>query len=139
MAEITRVGRPTLSTVGAPPNTRLGGKVAGAAVEAGDLIYIKGADAKVYPATAAANDEKAVCAGIAGEKAGVGQGVTIVRNVNIGYATGMTPGTPVYVSGTAAGGLATTPTQAKQIPVGFVFDAEIVHITGHSGWGVVPV
>lgn len=132
MAEIPKSGRPTLSNLLPPPPFRLSGLVAGEDLAAGDACYIKAADGKVWRASGAAANAAAKVRGFAAEAAGAGQGVTLLRNVNIAYGTGLAPGTDLYLSGTVQGGLADAPSTGGLNPIAFVFDASRIHVG--PGW-----
>lgn len=120
MAAISRTsGGNTISTVVPPTTSRIPGHVAGEALEAGDIVYIKAADGRLYKAIATAT-EAARARGVAGEAASIGQPVTILRNISIGYSTGLSPGIHVYLSGSSAGNLDDTADADAPNPVGFV-------------------
>jgi hypothetical protein len=123
MANIDRYGSPTLSTTLVPPNSRLTGLVAAETIAAGDIVYITSAG-KIAKAQAV-NSALQYAIGVAGEDASAGQAVTILRNVGIGYATGLTPGQKVYVSAGTAGNIddAATATYAPN-PIGFALDTK---------------
>jgi hypothetical protein len=127
MAELAKTGRPTPGTTQMSTNSRLSGKVAGEAIVAGDALRI-GSDNKLYRASGAANNANAIVRGFAAESASIGQGVTLLRHVNIGYATGLTPGTNLYLSGTVPGGLADAPSTGGLTPIAFVWDATRIHV-----------
>lgn len=127
MAAITKVGDPTFSTVGVPPNCRLTGLVAGETLDQCDIVYIKGSDGKVYKATAAAANEASRAVGFAGEAASAGQPVTICRQGNVGYGSGMTPGTQVFLSAATAGLVVDAASAHAAHPIGFVFSAKKIY------------
>lgn len=105
MAEIAKSGTVSLSSVLPPASNKLTGKLAGAAIAAGDACYIN-ADGKLYPATGAAANAAAQVDGFAAESASINEAVTLVWNVHLRYGVGLTPGVKLYLSGTVAGGLA---------------------------------
>jgi hypothetical protein len=121
MAAITRAtGGNTITTAVPPTTSRIPGHVAGETLEAGDVVYIKAADGRLWKASAI-NSEAQYAVGIAGEAASAGQAVTLLRNISIGYGTGLTPGAKVFVSASSAGNIdsALTATYAPT-PIGFV-------------------
>lgn len=128
MADIGRnTGGNTISTAVPPTTSRIPGMVAGETLEAGDVVYIKGADGRLWKATALAT-EAGKPVGLAGEQASAGQACTLLRNITMGYGTGLTPGAKVYLSGTTAGGLVDTPDTDSPDPIGFVLgDGKRIH------------
>lgn len=111
MAEVSKTGTPTISTATPGPEHYISGLLAGEAIAGGDACYIKAADGKVYKATGAAANEAARVAGIAATAASLGEAVTLFHGVMFGYGPNVTgtpssPGAPLYLSGTVAGGLA---------------------------------
>lgn len=104
MAALTKVGTPSLASVQPPPNNKVCDIVAGEALAAWDACYIK-SDGKAWRSTGAAANAAAVVAGFAAAPYAVGMPVTLFFDVEAQYATGMTPGTPYFLSGTVAGGL----------------------------------
>lgn len=127
MAALSKSGTPSMSTV-LPCNGHKtpGGLVAGEAIAAGDACYIK-SDGKAWKAigTAAVSS---IVAGFAAVAAAAGEGVTLLRDVCMHYAAGMTPGTPYYVSGSVAGGLDTAASTYGVVPVARAFDATRLHV-----------
>lgn len=105
MAEIAKSGTPSLASVLPPASNKLTGKLAGAAIAAGDACYIN-ADGKIYPATGAAANAAAQVDGFSAMAASSGEAVTLVWNVHVRYGAALTPGVKYYLSGTVAGGLA---------------------------------
>lgn len=110
MAEVTRTGTPTISTPFPGKEHFIVGLKAGEAIAGGDAVYIK-SDGLVWKATGAAANAAAVCVGFAAMAASVGEAVTVARGVMFGYGPNVagTPtaaGAPLYLSGTAPGGLA---------------------------------
>jgi hypothetical protein len=105
MAELTKSGTPSLSSILPPQQNAMGGLVAGEAIAAGDACYIK-SDGKVWRSTGAAANAAADVFGFAAQAASVNQPVTLCHGVNFNYGSGMTPGAKFYLSGTVAGGLA---------------------------------
>ena len=57
-----------------------------------------------------------------------GEGVTLPFHLAVKYATNLTAGADLYLSGVTAGNLADSPAYAGQLPIGFVIDAERIYI-----------
>lgn len=128
MADIIRVGRPTLSTGVPPSNARAAGLRAGEKLLAGQLFYIKASNGRAYRALAAgAADERSNARGVVAEETEVGKGVTMLRNVNIGLSSGLTPGANLYVSAVTPGEFADAPGYANAPAVAFCFDDTRIH------------
>jgi len=106
MAEITKVGTPSLAVTLPAPNCQLSGQTAGEALGAFDAVYIK-SDGKIWKATGAANNAAAQVDGWTAQSYASGDtDVTIYWDVRVRYGSGLTPGAKLYLSGTVAGGLA---------------------------------
>jgi hypothetical protein len=105
MAEITKSGTPSPASILIPAANKHTGLLAGEAIGAGDACYIKTSDGKVYKSTGAAANAAAVVDGWAPNAAPAGEAVTLVFNCTLSYA-GVAAGTPYYLSGTTAGGIA---------------------------------
>jgi hypothetical protein len=133
MAAITKTGIPSLATLAPPPALQIGGLVAGEALVAGDAVYIKAADNKVWKATGAAATEAAIVAGFAWMTADVGEAVTIVFGVVFRYGAGLTPGVPLYLSGTVAGGLDTAASTGGTRRIAQVIDATRIFLDRDRG------
>lgn len=116
MAEVTKSGTPSLATPFPTPETIITGLLAGEAIAAGDAVYLKGSDGRIYKASGAAANEAARVLGFAAAAADAGEAVSVIRAFSgaiMGYKAmiGATPapaGTRFYLSGTVAGGLADT-------------------------------
>jgi hypothetical protein len=108
MAEITKLSTASISSLGLVPGAqKLRAIACGEAVGKGDALYIKSSDNKLYKSTGAAANAAAKVHGFAPSDCDSGEVLTPVFNVVIsGYAAGLTPGAPLYLSGTNAGGLA---------------------------------
>lgn len=106
MAELSKSGTPTYSSVVPPQSSTIVGLLAGEDIGEADACYIKAADGLVYKATGAANNAAAKVAGFSFTAAYTGDPVTLVCDGNIRYGAALTPATPYYLSGTVAGGLA---------------------------------
>lgn len=124
MADLAKVGRPSISTATPGTEHSLTSLLAGEAIAAGDACYIK-SDGLVWRslATTTATDATNVIDGFAAGAAAVGQSVSLYWNINMYYATGMTPGTPFYLSGATAGALATASTSGQTKVVARAVDA----------------
>lgn len=128
MAQVAASSTPSLSSVQPPQNCSLVGLVAGEAITAGAICYIKN-DGKVWLSNGTAANAAAKADGIAAIAAAVGEAVTLYRHVNFRYGSGLTPGARLYVSATA-GTLADAATTGGTAPVGFVVDATRIHFHG---------
>jgi hypothetical protein len=126
MAEVTKTGTPTLSTPTPSWEHYISGLLAGEAIAGGDACYIKASDGLVYKATGAAANEAARVVGFA---ASAGEAVTLLHHINYGYGpkvsdTAVASGTPLYLSGTVAGGLADAASTGGTAAIAFVVDAD---------------
>jgi hypothetical protein len=128
MAAVSKSGTPSPCTLLYGPEHQISGLIAGEAIVAGDACYIKGADGKVYKATGAAATEAAIVAGFAAKGYASGAGVTLLYGVDFYYGSGLTPGIPVYLSGTTAGGLVDAASTGGTTPIGTVVDATRVYL-----------
>lgn len=138
MSALSKSGTPSLSTT-LPCNGHKspGGLIAGEAIAAGDLCYIK-SDGKAWLALGDAA-VTAVVAGFAAAAAPAGEGVTLVRDVTMKYAAGMTPGTPYYLSGMVPGGLDTVASDYGVTPVARAFDATRLHVLPKEAPGLPSI
>lgn len=127
MAEITKV-TPSLSSVLPPPPMRLTGLRAGEALGALDACYIKASDGLVYKSTGAAANAAAKVHGWAAQATPVGEAVTLLHDVNVGYGSGLTPGATYYLSGTVAGGIADAASTGGTGPIAFAIDANRIFV-----------
>lgn len=129
MAEVSKVGTPSLSSLTPGQDKTLAGNLyAGEALGAGDACRINAADGRVYRASGAAAGANAKVRGYAPQQYNVGEPVTLVFDVNFRYASGLTPGADLFLSGTVAGGLADAASIGGTAPIGFVVDATRVHL-----------
>lgn len=126
MATLTKVGAPSLTSVLPPQNTQQAGLLAGEAIAAGDLCYIK-SDGKIWRTNGTSANAAAVVIGIAMEACASGEGCTIMWNVNVRYGSGLTPGARLYASATA-GAIDDAATTGGTAPIGYVVDATRIHI-----------
>lgn len=127
MAEITKLTTASLATPLPDASHKISGLLAGEAITSGDACYIK-SDGKIWLSTGAAATAPAKVDGFAAMKAAVGEAVTLLFDVNLNYAAGLTPGARMYLSGTVAGGLADAASTGGTAPVGFAVDATRVRV-----------
>jgi hypothetical protein len=66
--------------------------------------------------------------GFASENVTAGHPVTLYRGVVFNYGTGLTPGTPYYLSGATAGALADATSTGGTVVVGRSIDANRVYV-----------
>lgn len=129
MATVAKSGTPSLSSVTPPQNCVIGsGLKAGAAIAAGDLVYIAAAGT-VLPSNGTSANAAAKVDGIAVKAAASGEAVDVYRNVEMRYGSGMTPGTRLYAQ-TTAGLISDAATTGGTAPIGFVVDATRIFIHG---------
>lgn len=127
MADITKVGTPSLSTPVPCPAHQFAGLLAGEAIAAGDICYVK-SDGKVWKAIGTSANAAAKVRGIALQAAAVGEACTLYHGVNVRYGASLTPGADVYLSATAGGGkIADASSTGGSAPIGFVIDATRIH------------
>jgi len=132
MAAVAKSGTPSLSSVVPPQNCVIGsGLKAGAAIAAGDLVYIAAAGT-VLLSNGTSADAAAKCDGIAVKAAPSGEAVDVYRGVEMRYGAGLTPGARLFVSAATPGGLSDVATTGGTAPVGFVVDATRIFIHGSS-------
>jgi hypothetical protein len=125
VATIT-VSNPSLSTRGPCPAHRPTGLVAGEALVAGDVVYVK-SDGKLWKANGTAANAAALAVGMVLLPSSVGEAATPVFGCCVNYASGMTPGARLYVSATA-GKLDDAPTTGGTVPFAIVWDATQIYI-----------
>ncbi len=125
MATIAKSGVPSLSSLIPGQDKTIVGLLAGEAIAAGDLCYIK-SDGKVWIATGAAANAAAKVDGMALQAAAVNEAVTLVFDVNVRYGAGMTPGARIYLG--AAGVISDVATTGGTAPIGFVIDATRIRV-----------
>lgn len=125
MAEVTKGTSPLpslCSTTEIPP-FRLCGLVAGEAITAGDALYLKAADGKLWKATGAAANAAALVVGFAAQSADAGEAVTALSGCTMYYGTGLTISARYYLSGSTAGGLADAASTGGTVPLAYAKDA----------------
>ena len=130
MGDIAKSGTPSLSTLEPMPGAgKLPSLLAGEAIAAGDALYIKAADGRLWKSDASDGLQDSQVHGYAPIACEAGQPLTAVFNVCFRYGSGLTPGIPVYLSANAgliadaaiAGGKAPG-------PIGFVVDATRIYL-----------
>lgn len=122
MAELAKSGVPSLSTTLPCPAHSISGLLAGEAIAAGDACYIA-TTGLVMRSTGAAATAPAKVRGFAAKAASINEAVTLYHDVNFYYGAAMTPGTPYFLSGTVAGGLADAASTGGTAPVAYAVDA----------------
>src|ERR1051325_7509641 len=128
MAAISKVGTPTISTIGPCNGRRVGSNLfAGETIGAGDPCYIKASDGLVYRSTGAAANAAAKVRGWAAAGYVAGDPVTLYEAVEMRYGSGMTPGADVFLGATAAA-LADAASTGGTAPIGFVVDATRISV-----------
>lgn len=120
MAEITRSGPVGPCSFDPSPEFFFGEGTAGAAIAAGDQLYLKASDSLYYPATGAALTAPGIIVGQAARASAIGEAVTVTRGQRFWYSSGMTAGAQLYLSASVAGGLATVATTGGVSPAGYV-------------------
>lgn len=126
MANLTKAVTPSLATALPCSAHQIPGLLAGEAIAAGDICYIK-SDGKVWRSNGTAATAPAKCDGMALVAAATGEGVTLWFNVNVNYGSGLTPGARYYVSATA-GALSDAATTGGTAPVAFAVDASRIRV-----------
>ena len=126
MAELTRSGASLASLT--PGSDQLVACIAGEALVAGDACYIRASDGRAMRSTGAAAGAAAKVRGFAVTAKAVGEAITLAFDVRFNYGTALTPGADLYVSGTVPGGLADAASIGGTGAVGYVVDANRVHL-----------
>ena len=129
MAEVTRTGNPTLASPHTHAADQVTGLIAGEDLVAGDLVYIKASDGRLWKATGAAANEAARVVGMIQVATKTGEAATYWRNVRFGYGpkitgTPVSPGTPFFLSGTVAGGFADAASTGGTTIIAYVVDLD---------------
>jgi alpha-beta hydrolase superfamily lysophospholipase len=126
MAAVTLTGTPSLATQGPHlAGHSLGGLLAGEAIFAGAVCYVKN-DGKVWLATGAAANAAAKVRGMALQAAAVGEAVSLYYGVRIRYGAGMTPGADLFLS--TGGLIVDAATTGGTAPIGYVVSATVIEI-----------
>ena len=127
MAEIRKVGTPSVSSVLTLAANRLAGARAGEDIAAGDACYIDGAG-WVQRSSGAAPGLAADVRGFAATAACSGDLVTLVFDVTMRCGENLSPEASLYLSAVVPGGLADAPSPGGPSPVAFVVDATRIHV-----------
>lgn len=131
MALIAKSGTPSLATLTPDHSCQVGsGLLAGEAIAAGDVCYIA-SDGTVMRSNGTAATAPAKADGIAPVAADSGGAVTLYRNVEMHYGSGLTPGARYYV-GATAGRLDNAATTGGTAPVAFAVDATRIRFVGSN-------
>lgn len=129
MATLAKSGTPSLSTLTPDHSCQVGsGLLAGEAIAAGDVCYIK-SDGKAWKSNGTAATAPAKAHGIAVRASDVGTPVTLFRNIELHYGSGLTPGAPYFVSATA-GALDDAATTGGTTACAFAVDATRIRFVG---------
>ena len=123
MASISKVTPVSISTAAPDAEHSLSGLYAGEAIAAGDAVYIKTADGKLWRSSGAAANAAAVVDGFAASDAAVGDPLTIYYNIRFQYGASLNPGSYVYLDSAVLGGLADGATTGGTTPIGRVIDS----------------
>lgn len=127
MAAVTKGTRPSMADLAPGSEHFISGYVAGEIIAAGDFCYKKAADGKIWKATGAAANEAAGAWGMSLDDAAVGDAVTLVCRVKVGYKP-LVGGNPaptnalLYLS--TAGGLQDAASTGDAVGVARVMDAD---------------
>jgi hypothetical protein len=125
VAAVTLTGTPSLTTTLPCPAHNISGLLAGEAIFAGALCYIK-SDGKVWLATGAAANAAAKVAGMAMVAAAVGEACSLYFDVTVRYGAGLTPGAQLFLS--TGGLIVDAATTGGTAPIGFVVDATRIRV-----------
>jgi len=129
MALVTRISTADAETNSIMFAAQIPDAKAGEAIDACAPCYIKASDGLVYMSNGTAANEASKVVGFSKRSAAVGQPVTLFGvGSRFEYATGMTPGQPLYV-GATKGRLDTAPTVGCTAPVAFAVTATHVIAT----------
>lgn len=120
MATVAKVGNPSICSVLPPATCRINELLAGEAIAAGDLLYIK-SDGKLWRANGTAATAPALAVGMAATAASAGEAVTPYHTCCFRYGTGLTPGVRYYASATA-GAIDDAATTGGTVPVAIAVD-----------------
>lgn len=126
MATIAKSGTPSLSTTVPCPSNHISGLLAGEAIAAGDLCYIK-SDGKVWKSVGTTTNAAAKVDGMAMVAAQSGEACSLYFDVNVRYGASLTPGTRLYLA-TTAGLIVDGATTGGTAPIGFVIDSTRIRV-----------
>lgn len=129
MASVAKSGTPSLSSQTPPQANQISGLYAGEDIAAGDVCYIK-SDGKIYQSNGTSANAAAEAYGIAVAEAKTGEALTLFRDVNVRYGSGLTPGQLLYVDSETAGGLADAATTGGVVAVAFAIDTTRIRFVG---------
>lgn len=122
IADVAKSGTPSLYTLGPDPGAcKLPPLLAGEAIAAGDLCYIK-SDGLAWRSNGTAANAAAKVRGVAVTKANTGEPITLMYNVVLQYGSGLTPGADYFASATP-GAIADAATTGGTAPIAFAIDA----------------
>src|SRR5712691_3576138 len=127
MAEIAKVGTPTVVSRLILAHNRIEGSRAGEDVAAGDACYINDSG-EVCRATGASAGGAAEVRGFAAAGAACGAAITLVFDVTMSYGEDMPSTDGLYLSAIVPGGLADCPSPGGNRPVAFRVDATRIHV-----------
>lgn len=127
MAVVAKSGTPSLCTRLPGADCQISGLLAGEAIAAGDACYIA-STGLVMKSNGTAANAAAKVDGFAAINAPSGEAVTLYFDVNFHYGAGLTPGTRLYLF-TTAGQIGDAATTGGTGVIGFVIDANRVHLT----------
>src|ERR687886_2838811 len=99
MATISKSGTPSLASLAVPAANKITGLLAGEAIAAGDICYVK-SDGKVWRSNGTAANAAAKVRGMAMTAAAVGEACTLYHDVVVRYGAALTPGQDLYASAT---------------------------------------
>lgn len=128
MAEVRISGTPSLASIEPGYEHQINGKYAGAAITPGQFVYIKASDSLVYPATGAAATEPARARGVVLQGAAIGDGVTILHGVIVRWGASLSPGVPLFLSGTNAGELADAASTGGTAEIAYAVDDTRIYV-----------
>jgi hypothetical protein len=125
MAAVTLTGTPSLTTTVPDPTHHIPGLLAGEAIFAGALCYIK-SDGKVWLATGAAANAAAKVRGMALQAAAVGEACSLYHGIRVRYGAGLTPGADLFLS--TGGLIVDAATTGGTAPIGYVVSATVIEV-----------
>ena len=133
MVDVAKSGTPSLSTLAPGGEAWVGSDLkAGVAIAAGDVCYIA-STGKVLKSVGTTTNAAAKAHGIAVKAAALNEAVTLMRNVDLHYGSGLTPGAPYYVSATSTGGaLADAASTGGTGIVAFAIDGTRIRFVGSN-------
>ena len=127
MAEIHKIGTPSVSSVLTLAANRIAGVRAGEDIEAGDACYID-STGQVQRSRGAAPGPGADVRGVAATAASSGAPVTLVFDVTMRCAEHLPTDISLYLSAVVPGGLADAPSPGGSSAVAFTVDATRIHV-----------